>query len=118
MNDTGSRPMEHTLQTKRIRRGVYGLSGTVTFNDAMSKYTCEMLIAYSAKNDNAFMRSPISVAEGRLCDKLNKEYRKYMMKPLADASDLPNSEKGDMCELIEQVGDTGIDRLYFVCVFM
>lgn len=103
MNETGSRPLEQTLQPKRIRRGVYGLSGTLIFNDALSKYMAEVRIAFSPKNDNSYQLSPISVPLGPLCDKMNNEYRKFLMKPLAAVSEMPNSDTGDMCNLIEQV---------------
>lgn len=104
LNGTESHPVDFLLNPVRIRRGVYGFSGTITFMDEdFSKYSAAATVSYSARNDNAFAKLPLSMPEGPLCDKLNNEYRRYLMKPLARASEMLDADTGDLCELFEKV---------------
>lgn len=63
----------------------------------------EVAVFRSARGNDAFQPSPIGVPNGALCDKMNVEYRKFVMGPIAETSDMPRSATGDMCPLFEQV---------------
>lgn len=103
MNGTTARPIVFNLASKRIKRGLIGINGHMIINDDLHKYTAGVNIYYSQNGANAnFVRSPINIQSGPLCDKFNNEYRKFIMSQMAKSSDLPVADKGDMCELIEQ----------------
>lgn len=63
----------------------------------------EIALFYSAKGNGEWTGTPINLAPAPLCDKYNQEYRKFVMKPLASASDMPDADSGDLCEIFEQV---------------
>lgn len=97
--DTAGVPLKFDLTTKRVRKGVVGISGTVQVTDDMSKYTAEVEIYHSPQRNNIFKLLPFKVPLGPVCEKVNGEYRQYLIKDLHPVSDLPFSEndKEDLC---------------------
>lgn len=85
---------------------LYGTGTNLTANslqDAFSQIRQEEAKIYYSKNGNkAYTLTPFSIRRGPLCEKLNTEYRVFVMRPLSKASDMPCLEKGDICPLFEQ----------------
>lgn len=102
MNGSTAKPIILDLATKRVRRGVVGISGDVTFNDDLNKYSAGADIYFRRGGNAIFVRSPFNVLQGPLCAKLNFEYRIFLMGNMAKASDMPVADQGDMCQLIKQ----------------
>lgn len=103
MNGTTARPVVMDLVSRRIKRGLVGINGDLIFNDDMHKYSAGGDIFYSPNGMNSrFVRSPIKIQTGPLCDKWNNEYRMFLMESMAKYSDMPVADKGDLCELIGQ----------------
>lgn len=94
-------PLIFDLAVKRVRKGVYGISGTVGVTDNFDGYTAEVLVFHSLDRNNNYKLIALRIPEGPLCDKIQSEYRKYLMKDLHSVSDLPHSENNseDLCPM-------------------
>lgn len=101
MNGTDSMPINFQLTVKRVRKGIYGISGAVEITDAFDPYTAEVLIYHSPARNGDYKQIAPRIPEGPLCDKVRSEYRKYIMKDLKTVSDLPYSENSneDLCPM-------------------
>lgn len=107
LNGTAGLPILFDLRVKRIRRGVLGIAGSATINDEFSKYTvryvvpnilhyscaayissiqAEMDVYYRRSESTAYSKLPIRMINGPLCDKINNEYRKYLMTEEVEAA--------------------------------
>lgn len=64
----------------------------------------EVLFYHSALRNNVYQLFPISMPEGPLCPKVEKSYRKYLMKDAHKISDLPYSEdaSANLCAMFEK----------------
>lgn len=58
----------------------------------LTRVQAEVVIYHSALRNNIYKLVPFKVPEGPLCDKINQEYRKYLMNELHAVSDMPFSE--------------------------
>lgn len=74
----------------------------------------EVKVYLSAIGNDQYVMSPLKIPRGPLCKKINEDYRKYLMKELSTASDLPNSDDEDICPLFVKVKQTAskYDYLY------
>lgn len=53
--------------------------------------------------NDQYVLLPLKIKRGPLCKSANVQYRKYFMKELSSASDLPNSDAEDICPLFMKV---------------
>ncbi|XP_037027400.1 uncharacterized protein LOC119068087 [Bradysia coprophila] len=90
MNDTAE-PMEYKITKKRADRFTFVIDGTVGFTD-LNGCDSELKIYYSAPDSTKFALSPFKLPRAPIEQALNQDYRKYLMNPLKDFSDLPYSE--------------------------
>lgn len=102
LNDTGT--IVYDLQTKRVSRQQFGISGTVHVGD-YQPMQCGARAYYSAKSDNQYKLMPMKIAPKPCCDQVNDFYVKYVMRDLADFSDLPQVEQPgqEVCDLLQNV---------------
>lgn len=127
MNGTTGEPVYFGLRAKRISKGLYGISGTITVTDSLENYeVCffnsiiskwnkaigvsvsqktDVKMYYSANGGNDWKPSPINLGRGSLCTKINEIYRKYLMDDMHKVSNLPYTEdaKEPLCDKFEKV---------------
>lgn len=110
MNDSG--PVVYDLRVKRISRKEFGISGNVIIGD-YQPMQCGARAYFSAKADNQYTLLPLKVAPKACCEQVNDFYVKYVMKDLANFSDLPQVETTgpEVCDMLKNVG--GFRAYYF-----
>lgn len=102
MNGTGS-VVDFNVKSKRMSRSTFGITGTLTINDDFKNYEAEVKVYLSAKGNDQYVMSPLKIARGPFCAKINDDYRKFLMKELGTTSDLPSSDADDLCPLFVKV---------------
>lgn len=75
------------------------MNGLVVITQAEVKYF------HSANGGGAWTLAPIQLPRGPLCNKINADYRKYVMEDLHTVSDLPFTENAleSLCDKFEKV---------------
>lgn len=84
------------------------------------------MMFYSPNNNNQWVSSPLKIARGPLCAKINEDYRKFFMHDIHDSSTFPYSKdpSEDLCPLFEVVCidlwflDKKIYEFIHVCVLL
>lgn len=62
------------------------------FTDVDQNFDIEINFYYNRMNNNQYIRSPLRVPKGSLCNTIEKYYRTYVMKYIQDYSNLPQYE--------------------------
>lgn len=79
-------------------------------------FQLEMKWYISVSGNDQYILIPLKIQRGPLCTKVNAQYRKYLMKELASASDLPNSDTEDLCPMFVKVKHYTFNQndIYFI----
>lgn len=90
------------LTVKRLSKQQFGVSGTVMVAADYQKTTTDIAISYSAQANNQYVLLPLKFGTKPTCEQVNELYVKYVMKDLAESSDLPQVEEPgqEACDLL------------------
>lgn len=102
------------VDVKRLTRTEFAIAGTVTVAADYQSTTTDIVIYFSAKANNQYVLLPLKFGAKPTCEQVNGLYVKYVMKDLADVSDLPQvDEPGqEVCDLMTDVRHIYMFNIY------
>lgn len=103
-NLNASGTMIYDLRVVRLNREQFGVSGTVAMGD-YQRLQCTAKLYHSSSADGRYKLLPFRLPKRPCCEHLITFYGKYVMRDLANCSDLPQVEtpNQEMCDMFDNV---------------